>query len=501
MGLVSAPALSILCFVLLPTEYDVGQGVGAPLSVAGRATLAAMVWMAVWWLTEAIDVAATALLPIVLFPLLGIADIRTVTASYGDQLIFLFMGGFILALSMQRWGLGRRVALFVLRYVGTNPTLMVGAFMLLTAVFSAFVSNTATVAMMLPIAVSVIELVRQGASSDSDVGGAPEHAKRYDDSFGKSLMLGIAYAASIGGLATIIGSPPNGILVSFLREQISDDYKRSISFAQWVRVGLPLATVFLPVTWILLTRVIYPSRIKRIEGGRQLIDAEYARLGRPSRGELATFIVFMITAVLWISRPVLVRLSLPGMTYLTDYGIAMLGALLLFIIPVNLKRGEFVMNWQTAKQLPWGVLILFGGGLSLAAAVKANGVAEFLGSQMASLQGVPTVVLVLAVAAGMIFLTELTSNTATTATMVPVLAGLAPGLGVHPYLLIVPATLAASCAFMLPVATPPNAIIFGSGQVSIAQMCKAGLWLNLIGVLLITLMSMLLLGSLLGVAL
>lgn len=458
-----------------------------------------MTWMAVWWLTEAVDVAATALLPVALFPLMGIANIKTVTASYGDQLIFLFMGGFILALSMQRWGLGRRVALFVLRYVGTNPTLMVGAFMLLTAVFSAFVSNTATVAMMLPIAVSVIELVRRGSIGSSDESGPSKEVKTGDDPFAKSLMLGIAYAASIGGIATIIGSPPNGILVSFLREQIDGDYQRSMSFAQWLTVGLPLAAVFLPIAWILLTRVIFPIRIKHIQGGGQLINAEYEKLGRPSRGEVATFIVFIFTATLWISRPLLVRTSLPGVANLTDYGIAILGALLLFVIPVNLRRGEFVMNWKTAKKLPWGVLILFGGGLSLAAAIKANGVAEFLGSQMTVLQGVPPVIVVLAVATGIIFLTELTSNTAATATMLPVLAGLAPGLGIHPYLLVFPATFAASCAFMLPVATPPNAIVYGSGHVTLPQMCKAGLWLNLIGIVLVTLVTMFLLGNLLGV--
>lgn len=491
--------LSILCFALLPSDYETGEGVRVPLTVEGRATLAAMTWMAVWWLTEAIDVAATALLPVVLFPLMGIANIKTVTASYGDQLIFLFMGGFILALSMQRWGLGRRVALFILRYVGSNPTLIVGAFMLLTAVFSAFVSNTATVAMMLPIAVSVIDLLRRKQSEFTGTGELTDEVSSAKDPFSKSLMLGIAYAASIGGIATIIGSPPNGILVSFLREQIASEHQRSIGFAEWLWVGLPLAAIFLPIAWILLTRVIYPIRIKHIQGGRQLIDAEYAKLGRASRGEVATFIVFIFTATLWITRPLLVRTSLPGLVNLTDYGIAMLGALLLFVIPVNARRGEFVMNWKTAKQLPWGVLILFGGGLSLAAAVKANGVAEFLGSQMITLQGVPPLVVVLAVVTGIIFLTELTSNTATTATMLPVLAGLAPGLGIHPYLLIFPATLAASCAFMLPVATPPNAIVFGSGYVTLPQMCKAGVWLNLIGIVLVTLISMLLLGTLLGV--
>jgi sodium-dependent dicarboxylate transporter 2/3/5 len=279
-----------------------------------------------------------------------------------------------------------------------------------------------------------------------------------------------------------------------------------ISFARWLLVGLPLTVVFLPIVWLLLTRVLYPIRMRQVEGGEALIQHELDSLGEPNRGERVTFVVFLCTAGCWICRPLLAKISwtIGGVSAhpfagLTDSIIAMLGALSLFVLPVGLRKRQFAMDWKTTAQLPWGILILFGGGLSLADAVKQNGVAEFIGGQANRFAGMPDFVIVLIVAAAVIFLTELTSNTATTATLMPVLAALAPGLGVHPYLLIVPAAIAASCAFMLPVATPPNAIVFGSGAVTIPQMAKAGLWLNLIGVVLVTLLAMLVLGPALGV--
>jgi sodium-dependent dicarboxylate transporter 2/3/5 len=314
--------------------------------------------------------------------------------------------------------------------------------------------------------------------------------------FALSLMLGIAYAASIGGIATIIGSPPNGILVQF----VALEYGREISFAEWLLIGGPVALVFLPIAWALITWVLYPIRIDRIEGGRELFEREFRALGPMNGGEWATLIVFAITALLWILRPLLAQTAvgagpdpLRPFAGLSDGGIAIVAALVLFVIPVGdsaraskAALRAFVMDWPTAEKLPWGILILFGGGLSLAAAVQANGVAEFIGAQTGFLRDMPTVVLVLAVTTGVIFLTELTSNTATTATLVPILGGLAGGLGVQPEMLIIPATIAASCAFMMPVATPPNAIVFGSGYVTIPQMAAAGFWLNIVGVVLIT---------------
>lgn len=500
--------IALLVFILLPHQYSGVDGEVAPLTTGARATLAVMAWMATWWLTEAIDIAATALLPIAVFPVLGILPIGQAAAPYASDLIFLFMGGFILALSMQRWGLDRRIALFTLRRVGSKPPAIIAGFMLVTAVLSMWVSNTATAAMMLPIALSVIDLVLKNKPGETLAeSGLPDKGDP-GRNFALSLMLSIAYAASIGGIATIIGSPPNGILVEF----VALEYDRDIGFAQWMLIGGPIALVFLPLAWALITWVLYPIKVKRIEGGDELFEQEFAKLGPMKAGEWITMIVFGCTALLWITRPLLEQVALGDgadawrpFAGLSDAGIAILAAMALFVIPAQVSTADgqakdrlatspsapaltFTMNWKTAAALPWGILVLFGGGLSLAAAVKSNEVAEFLGVQAGALRDFPPVVLVLAVTAGVIFLTELTSNTATTATLVPVLGGLALGVGVAPEMLIIPATIAASCAFMLPVATPPNAIVFGSGYITIPQMARAGFWLNIIGVMLITTM-------------
>ena len=494
-GLIAGPALGLVVFFSLPSSYVSAEDVEVPLSQAARATLAMMVWMATWWLTEALAIYVTALLPLATFPMLGVAEMRPSAASYAHPLIFLFMGGFLLALSMQRWGLGKRIALIVLASVGSRPTHIVAGFMFTTAVLSAFVSNTATTAMMLPIALSVMALVAGDVPKDSN--SDRENSYQQNDNLCPCLMLGIAYAASVGGIATIIGTPPNVFLVSFLEQSIAEPYRSSVGFAQWLLIGIPLAVVFLPVVYILLTRVLYPIAGTELDGADTLIKDELESLGPANRGEWATFVVFMLTATCWIARPWLQKMvwtvagrEVTPLAGLTDPGIAMTGALLLFVIPVDIPRRTFVMDWPTALKLPWGILILFGGGLSLAAAVQANGVAEYIANSTQSLRSYPEFVIVLVVVAGMIFLTELTSNTATTATLLPILAALAPSLGVHPYLLVFPAAIAASCAFMLPVATPPNAIVFGSGRVTIAQMCRAGLWINLIGVVLVTLLTM-----------
>jgi len=486
IGLFAGPVLALIVYIFMPETYENADGVAIDFTDAGRATIAVMTLMATWWLTEAIDISATALLPIALFPLFGVAPIKDATAPYGSDIIFLFMGGFLLALSMQRWALDRRIALITLRFVGTRPPMMIAGFMIVTATLSMWVSNTATAAMMLPIALSVIDLVlRQHTGSTLDEHGGIPEAGALGRNFALALMLGIAYAATIGGIATIIGSPPNGIAVDFIKQT----YGREISFVQWMMIGLPLSIVFLPIAWALVVYVLFPIQVKRIEGGHAMIQREYDTLGPVSRGEWTTFIVFACTAMLWIFRPLIESISIGGaqpFTGLSDPGIAMIGGLTLFIIPTNVRAGTFAMNWEWARRLPWGILILFGGGLSLAAAVQANGVADFLGAQVATFEGASTLIIVVLVVTVIKFLTELTSNTATAATLIPILAALAPGLGVDPYLLIIPAAISASCAFMMPVATPPNAIIFGSGYVTIPQMCKAGLWLNLIGVVLVT---------------
>lgn len=467
-------------FVALPETVALGDGL-RDFGPAGRATAAVAVWMAVWWLTEAIPLYATAFLPLVAFPLLGARTLRDAAEPYAHPLIFLFLGGFLIAIAMKRWGLHRRLALGALRFAGDRPASMVGGFMAVTALLSMWVSNSATAVMMLPVAVSAIELVsdRLGCRPDPTDPSCPVRP------FALALLLGVAYAASIGGIGTPIGTPPNLFLLSFLDDRLG----REIGFVRWMGVGIPLVAVFLPIAWWLLTARLFPAGFERVAGGRQLVERQLAGLGPMSRGERVTLAVFGLAVVLWVGRPLLQEISLGGhrpLAGLSDAGVAMLAALLLFVVPVERRQGTFALDAAAAEQVPWGVLILFGGGLSLAAAMDANGVGELLASRVEAFVGLPSLLVVLAVVIGMIFLTELTSNTATAATLVPVLAGLAPGLGLDPMLLAVPAAIAASCAFMLPVATPPNAVVFGSGLVPVAAMGRAGFWLNWIGVVLVT---------------
>ena len=471
--------------------------------------MALAVWMAVWWMTESVELYATALLPLVALPMTGSASVREAAAPYAHELIFLFMGGFLIALAMQRWGLHRRMALRALRAAGDHPAGIVACFMGVTAFFSMWVSNTATAVMMLPIALSIISLVEQvepgsvgsGAGNGGQGDGGTRDAgpgSKARPHFALCLLLGIAYAASIGGIGTIIGTPPNVFLASYIQSSLGQE----ISFVRWMGVGLPLVAVFLPIAWLMLTRVLYPLRGERIEGSREVTERAYLELGAMSRGERVVLSVFLLAAVSWITRPLLVRVQIGDMqplAGLSDPVIAMVAALVLFVVPVDVKRRIFVMNWETALKIPWGILLLFGGGLSLAAAIRANGVGEYIGHQLAILSGIPTLLLVMAVIALVIFLTELTSNTATTATFIPILAALAPVFDLHPFMLIVPSAIAASCAFMLPVATPPNAIVFGSGHVTIHQMIRAGFWLNLAGVVLITVLAYTVMMRMLGV--
>ncbi|MCI0675841.1 MAG: DASS family sodium-coupled anion symporter [Phycisphaerales bacterium] len=498
IDLVSGPVLGLLAYLLLPAQYQDMSGDWAMFSHAGRATAALLMWMAVWWITEAVDLAVTALLPVAMLPMLGAGSIRDAAAPYASDLIFLFMGGFILALSMQRCGLDQRIALITLRLVGTKPINMVGGCMLATAMMGGFVSNTAKAAMMLPIGLSVIALVRQRSESSAD-------STVEQSNFAACVVLGIAYASSISGVATLIGTPPNTFLAAFIRDEIEQPYRREISFMQWLVIGVPLAAVFLPIAWLLLTRLLFPIRMKPVEGGGEHIVKSFAELGPMTRPQWATFIVFTMTALAWVFRPLLVKMQIGSgqsaihpLMGLTDSGIAILGALALFIIPAGRKAagagGWGVMDWPTAARLPWGILILFGGGLSLAAAIERNGVAEFLGSlaHHAGVVGIPTIALVVLVVAGVVMFTEIASNTATATTLVPILAAIAPGLGVHSYLLIFPATVAASLAFMMPVGTPPNAMALGTGMVTMRQMLKAGFWLNVVAIALITVWTFLL---------
>ncbi len=476
IGRFLGPLLAVVAYFALPTGQD-------GLSQAGVATVSVGILMAVWWITEALPLPATALLPIALFPLLGVVDIGDATAPYANDLIFLFMGGFMIALAMQRWGLHRRIALLTILAVGTKPVRVIGGFMLATAFLSMWVSNTATTVMMLPIGLSVLALVLGGERETEDgQSGAEELTGRGASNFAVCLMLGIAYAASIGSLATLIGTPPNLFMAGFLEET----YDISIGFGEWMLVGLPLAAVFLLIAWVVLTRFVYPPEIDQISGGRELIRGELRETGPTSRGEKVVLAVFVLTALAWITREPLTN-AFPLLGGLDDAGIAIIAAVVLFALPIDWRNGVFALDWETARQLPWGVLLLFGGGLSLANAVTETGVDKWIGGLIAGLKGVPVLLLVAVVAVSILLLTELTSNTATAATFLPIVAGAAIGLNLNPLVFVVPAALAASCAFMMPVATPPNAIVFGSGHITIVQMVRAGVWLNLIGAILVTL--------------
>jgi sodium-dependent dicarboxylate transporter 2/3/5 len=450
------------------------------LSVEGWRTAAVAVLMAIWWMTEAIPIPATAILPLGLFPILGVLDASNASAPYANELIFLFMGGFFLAVTMEKWGLHKRIALSIMALVGTSPNRLVLGFMLATAFLSMWISNTATTAMMLPIALAVGEMFRP-----SDQKGPYQ--------FGIALMLGVAYASSIGGVSTLIGTPPNAVLAGAANELLGTE----IGFVEWMGVGLPLTAVMLPLTWILLTRFLYPPG--NLAGdATTIIEDERRGLGSMSRGEKMTAVVFGLTALAWVlrSEKTIGGVTIPGLQTLSpnirDSTIAMTAAAVLFILPVNWRKGEFALDWRTAQRIPWGVLVLFGGGLSLARAMDQSGLAAWIGGVVASLDTVPVVVIIAVVAALVIFLTEVTSNTATSTMAMPIMAGAAVGLGMEPLLLMATAGLAASMAFMLPVATPPNAIVFASGYITIPQMSRAGIVLNILAIVLITTLATLL---------
>jgi len=447
--------------------YWVSSGWG--LDPAGRATAALGVLMASWWVSEALPLPATSLIPVALFPVFGVAPIKSAAAPYAHPLIFLFMGGFMIAAAMERCELHKRLALLVVSRVGARPGRIVAAFMGVTAFLSMWVSNTATALMMLSIATSVIALLL----GDGDAGPGARN-------FATCLVLGIAYAASIGGAATLVGTPPNALLAAFVEQQ----FGTTLSFAGWLAVGLPFSLVFLPFCWALLTRFVFPLQAESVEDSERLLKAELEGLGPMRPEEYRVLGVFMVVAALWCLRPLL-KSWLPALfAGIDDAGIAVMGALTLFLLPDG--KGARLLDWRTAKQLPWGILILFGGGLSLASAMSGNGVAAFLGGLFTGLGAVGAFWLVLLVTVLTVLLTELTSNTATTAAFLPIFAAVAAGAGAEPRLLLVPTALGASCAFMMPVATPPNAIVFATGYVTMRQMFKAGLWLNIAAILLIT---------------
>lgn len=480
LGLVGAPIVALALYALLPRAVE---GVPGGLTAPAAAVAAVGVLMAGWWLTEALPLSATALVPLIAFPLLNVLTMREAAAPYADPVIFLFMGGFILGLAMQRWGLHKRIALIVILIVGTSPRRIVAGFLLATALMSMWVSNSATAVMMFPIAATVVDLI---ASRDGGMPARQNHGRGRDTPrdvalFGTCLLLSVAYGSSIGGVGTLIGTPPNAVLAGVA----SRDLGINISFVQWMRLGVPLVAIMLPLAWAYMVFVAFRFRLSPLEGGASFIRGELRALGPVKRGEWIVFAVFISAAALWIFRPLIVKLlglshEVAGndIDHLTDAGIAVAAALALFIIPA--AKGVPAMDWRTAETLPWGVLVLFGGGLSLAGAITARGVDTYIGSAFEALAGTPTLLLLLALALGVVFLTEIASNTVVATSMMPVLIAAAEPLGVHPLLLMVPAAVAASCGFMLPVGTPPNAIVFASGRVTIGQMAKTGFALNLI---------------------
>ncbi len=477
---------------------------GAPdLSPEGRLVAAVGVLMATWWMSEAIPLSATALLPLVLFPAFGALSVDEAAAPYANPIVFLFMGGFLIAIAMQKWNLHRRIALETMRAVGTHPRRIILGLMIATAFLSMWVSNTATTLMMLPIALSVLTLVveRTGATSEhasDDVGarvaGGEAVSEIVEDRsvrvFGVGLVLAIAWSASIGGLGTLLGSPPNAIVAAY----VSDELDREIGFLEWMTLGVPLVVTFLAIAWLLITRVLYRTDLDEVPGGHDMLDEQLHEMGPVSRGEKLVLAVFVSAAFLWIVPGLLASIgavsdALPWLDSLDDTAIAIAAGITLFLLPAE-GKGRMVLVWDDAqKGLPWGVLLLFGGGLSLAAAVGATGLDAWIGAQVEALGALPVILLVGAVVLLVILLTEVTSNTATAATFIPVLGGVAVGIGTDSVTLLIPAALAATCAFMLPVGTPPNAIVFGSGAVTIGQMARGGAVLNLVGVVLITAFS------------
>ena len=460
--------LGPLCFILIMLFFNPDD-----LEFQGKAILACASWIAIWWVTEPIPIAATSLLPIIIFPLSGGLDIKTTTAAFGHKYVFLFIGSFILAIAIQKWKLHKRIALNIINQVGVNKSNIILGFMIATAFLSMWISNTATSVMILPVGLAIISQLKDD----------PNTPENENSLFGKALMLAIAYSASIGGMATLIGTPPNMIFAGVIKES----YNIEISFFDWFKFGLPLSIFFLFICWFYLTKIAFKFKQKEFSAGKEEIVSQLKGLGKISYEEKTILIVFILTALAWISRSYILVKIIPN---LDDTIIAVISALVLFILPSKKStiknKLTKIIDWEDAMKLPWGILLLFGAGMALAQGFDSSGLAIWIGNQLTYLSDVPLVILLLILIASVNFLTEVTSNMATTAMLLPILVSLAVVLDLHPYYLLVSATLAASCAFMLPVATPPNTVVFGSGLLKIEDMFKKGLWLNLISIITLT---------------
>ena len=461
IGLILGP-LTFFVFLIF------GQFEG--LSNSGQSVLASTLWIAIWWVTEAIPIAATALLPIILFPLSQGMELPTTTESYGHKYVFLYLGGFLIAIGIEKWNLHKRIAINIISFIGTDVRKVILGFMIATAFLSMWISNTATSVMMLPIGVAIIKQLKDN----------PASLENENTIFGKALMLGIAYSASIGGIATLIGTPPNLVMAGV----ISEIYNYEITFFKWFIFGFPISIILLFFCWYYITRVAYVFHQREFPGGRSEVNRLKNDLGPISYEEKIIAIIFALAGFCWITRSFLLQSILP---VLDDTIIAISFGLILFVIPSKAKTNT-LLNWKDTIQLPWGVIILFGGGMAIAKAFEISGLAIWLGELMTTLNALPFFILIIFLIAAVNFLTEITSNLATTAMILPVLASLAFEIGVHPFGIMIGAAVAASCAFMLPVATPPNAIVFGSGYLKIPDMVSRGIVLNIFSIILIAVM-------------
>lgn len=461
IGLFLGPLLFV-SVLLLPFDM---------ISNKADTVIAVALWMVFWWITEAVSISVTALLPLILFPLFKVMPIADVGANYGSPIVFLFFGGFVLALALEKVNLHRRIALNIIKKTGTTPNKVILGFMIATGFMSMWISNTACVVFMLPIALSVIHLLIDDADGFS----------KNDQNFAISVMLGIAFAANAGGIATVIGTPPNSILIGLLE----NEYHIEISFFKWMLIGLPFSIVLIAIIYFVMVKWMFPSKDLKFNASKDVIDAEIDKLGSMSAKEKRVLTIFGITVFLWIFRSV-INSIVPNLE-LSDTMISLFGALALFTVPFNLKKGDFILQWNDTQKLAWGILILFGGGLALANGMSESGIVDVI-AQGISNSNISTLVTATLIIILMVFMTELMSNVALTAVLAPVVAGIAMGLNIPVLYLLIPVTMASSCAFMLPMATPPNAIVFASGYVKVSQMAKIGFILNLISVVLLILM-------------
>jgi len=471
---------------------------------AMKACLAVAAIMVCWWIGEIIPLSVTSLLPIVLFPLLGVASAADSCSPYANKVIFLFMGGFFIGEAMVRWNLHERIAMRITKVVGVSPKRIILGFMVATAFLSMWISNTATTVMMMPMALAIIlhsAKVGQKMVNEKKLSGVDFSEGNYK--FGICLMLGIAYAASCGGIATLIGTPPNIVFAGALPVLFPN--APPVDFFSWLIVGMPIAWLMVFLIWFGMTHFIYPPEIKEVPGGMELINRQIKKMGPMNKGEKAVVAVLIVAAICWIFRSAktIGTITIPGLNmvfpWIDDSTIAIFAAIALFIWPVNFKRGEFALNWKWANKIPWGILLLFGGGLALATGVHSTGLDVWIGYQLVGLKNVSVLLIIFSVVTLGVWFSEVTSNTATTTTLMPILAAVALAIGKDPRLLMIPAAIACSCAFLLPVATPPNAIVFGTGYIKLPQMIKAGIIFEIVGMFIVTLLSYLLIGIAFGV--